>query len=187
MLGYIHVDPIARFLMFASVWCLLSTLWIFIISPPVGGRLQAPSVFTVSSAACTHGGHIPGSEVAGLWSTRSSTLRNVTKFPSRVGGITHTPRSNRRGPGLRILTVSGRRKLGVCPVMPVGWCLVVLTHSAHDGCGWPSFTCHWSFAFTVALPLCVTVFNSPFLWLFNCFLGVVYVFWIRILHQLDVR
>lgn len=125
----------------------------------------------------------------GCWAVEHKVF-NFTKcyqISLRVGGITHTPRSNRRGPSLRILAVSRRRKSGVCPVMPVGWCLVVPTHSVHDGCSWPSFTCHWSFAFPVALPLCVTIFNSPFLWLFNCFLGVVYVFWIRILHQLDVR
>ena len=95
------------------------------ISPPVGGRLQAPSVFTVSNAACTRGGgyflgHIPGSEVAGLCSTRSPALRNITKFPSEWVVSPIPPVAIDAVPVSSFSLSAGRRKLGVRPVMHVG-------------------------------------------------------------------
>lgn len=67
------------------------------VSSPVSGHLQSPSVFSVSSAAlkishitpCVLGGegflgHISRSQTAGRWRTRSSALPGFTRLPPRL-------------------------------------------------------------------------------------------------------
>ena len=120
----------------------------------------------------------------GCWSGEHK-ISKFTKY-SQTSLLPYTPTSNRRGSQSSSLGSAGCGELG--SALGFTWSVISL---------WVLLLCPWPLWLTlsdvwrvVSVSPCIARLcnfcNFPLLWFFCCFLGVVYIFWIIILHQLDV-
>ena len=112
----------------------------------------------------------------------------ISKFTEyyKTSLLPHTPTSNGRVSQSSSLPSAGCGELGSA----VGCTWRVISPWFLLLCPWPVCLTLSDSRGVVCVSTCIahlcSFLNFPFLWFFRCFLRVVYVFWIIILHQLDV-
>lgn len=132
-------------------------------------------------------GVMPGSEIAGLWSTWSSISLNITQFPSKLVVQYTLPPAIEARPGLLILAFS---RASAVRFLPSEACGVV----SHCGCNSHGPVTCVAATFHTPLIICISSCiahscNFPTLFFsvsFNWFMGAFNISWIIILHQLYV-
>ena len=175
LLASVHADPVACFLVFASVWCCrLPSEYSWSVLPWV----DACSLLALPCAVLFE--HVREGVSLGVrllgWGAQDLQVHQIfPTFPSPLH-----PTSDRRGSRSSSLGSAECGELGP-PWDARGVSSPCGSHcSAHDPCGWR----------VVSVSPCTARLcnfcNFPFLWFFRCFLGAVYIFWIIVLHQLDV-